>query len=191
MRKLLFVAVLAGLALPVGLWGAEMRVGFVNASAIFEQFSAAKEAQQAYEKEMSDLGRQVEVMEAEIKAFADTLETRKYLFSEDRLREKQQELEKRQEDYVRFRQDAEMKAARRNEELTKPIVTAIEDAAKSVAEKEGFDLVLDSAAGIVVYSKPELDLTDRVLQSLEQARQAGQTGSDQPQTGQPQTGGSE
>jgi outer membrane protein len=186
MRKLLFAAVLAGLALPVCLWGAEMRVGFVNASAIFEQFSAAKEAQQAYEKEMADLGKQVEAMEREIKAFTDTLETRKYLFSEDRLREKQQELEKRQADYVQFRQDAEARAAKRNEELTKPIVVAIEDAAKSVAEKEGFDLVLDSAAGIVVYSKPELDLTDRVLQSLEQARQAGQT-----QTGQTKTGGSE
>lgn len=174
MRKLLFGAVLAGLALPVCLRGAEMRVGFVNASAIFEQFSAAKEAQQAYEKEMADLGKQVEVMERDIKAFADTLETRKYLFSEDRLREKQQELEKQQQDYIKFRQDAEMKAAKRNEELTRPIVQAIEEAAKSVAEKEGFDLVLDSAAGIVVYSRPDLDLTDRVLQSLEQARQAGQ-----------------
>ena len=50
-----------------------MKVGFVNASPIFEQFSAAKEAQQAYEKEMTDLSRQVEVMEREIKAFADTL----------------------------------------------------------------------------------------------------------------------
>lgn len=181
MRKLLFVAVLAGLALPVCVWGAEMKVGFVNATSIFEQFSAAKEAQAAYEKEMTDLGNQVDVMEREIKAFADTLETRKYLFSEDRLREKQQELQKRQDDYVRFRQDAEMRAAKRNEELTRPIVTAIEEAARSVAEKEGFDLVLDSAAGIVVYSKPELDLTDKVLQSLEQARQAGQMQT-QPQT---------
>jgi outer membrane protein len=68
-----------------------------------------------------------------------------------------------------------MKAARRNEELTKPIVQAIEAAAKKVAEKEGFDLLLDSSAGIVVYSKPEIDLTDKVLQALEEAKQTGQT----------------
>jgi outer membrane protein len=177
----LLVLVCLGLVIPASAMSVETKIGYVNASLIFEQFSTAKEAQQAYEKEMADLGKQVEVMEAEIKAFADTLETRKYLFSEDRLREKQQELEKRKEDYLRFRQDAETRAAKRNEELTRPIVVAIEDAAKSVAEKEGFDLVLDSAAGIVVYSKPELDLTDRVLQTLEQARQASQT----------QTGGSE
>lgn len=181
MRTLSLIAVLACLALPASLAGAEIRVGFVNASAIFEQFTAAKEAQQAYEKEMADLGKQVEQMERELKAYADTLETRKYLFSEERLREKQQELERKQQDYVNFRQDAEARAAKRNEELTRPIVTAIEEAAKSVAEKEGFDLVLDSAAGIVVYSKPELDLTDRVLQSLEQARQAA--GAVQPSGG--------
>ena len=76
--------------------------------------------------------------------------------------------------YLRFRQDAEIRAAKRNDELSRPIVEAIEAAAKNVAEKEGFDLVLDSGPGIVVYSKPELDLTDRVLQNLEEARETAQ-----------------
>mgnify|MGYP000131456201 CR=1 FL=1 len=47
---------------------------------------------------------------------------------------------------------------------------AINEAKKKVAEQEGFDLVVDAGPGIVVYSKPELDLTDKVLQSLEEAR---------------------
>jgi outer membrane protein len=178
MRKLLFVLA-ACLVLPACLWGAETKTGFVNASVIFEQYSAAKEAQQAYEKEMTDLNKEVEAMERDIKAFADTLEARKYLFSEARLREKQQELDQKQQDYVKFRQDAEAKAAKRNEDLTRPIIDAIEASAKRVAEREGFDLVLDSAAGIVVYSKPEMDLTDRVLQDLEEAKQAGQVGGGQ------------
>jgi outer membrane protein len=175
MRRLLLVAVLSAVLLPVSACLAEGRIGFVNASAVFEQYSAAREAQQAYEKEMSELNVQVEAMERDIKAAAETLEARKYLFSEERLKEKELELERKQQDYVKFRQDAEAKAARRNEELTKPIVGSIEQAAKTVAEKDGFDLVLDAAAGIVVYSKPELDLTDRVLQELEQSKQSGET----------------
>ena len=63
-----------------------------------------------------------------------------------------------------------MTAARRNDELSGPIVTAIEDATRRVAEKEGFDLVLDAGPGIVVYSKPELDITDEVLEDLEVSR---------------------
>lgn len=183
MKRFLFVMLVAAAGFPLCVYGAELRIGYVNATVIFEQYSLAKEAQQAYEKEMVDLNRQVDAMETELQAVADTLEARKFLFSEERLKEQKGELETKQQAYLKFRQEAELKATKRNEDLTKPIVQAIEDAAKKVAEKDGFDLVLDSAAGIVVYSKPELDVTDRVLQVLEEAKQASQAG----QTG--QTGG--
>lgn len=179
MKNLTLLFLGACLVVSVPSYAAEGKVGFVNAGSIFEQYSGAKEAQQAYEKEMADLNRQVEGMESELQAFADTLEARKYLFSEERLREKRTELDQKQQEYLRFRQDAEVKAARRNEELTKPIIQAIEAAAKVIAEKEGLDLVLDSSAGIVVYSKPEFDLTDKVLQALEETKQAGQAGGGQ------------
>jgi len=175
MQRLLVALVAATILVPLCAYGAEGKIGFVNATLIFEQYSGAKEAQDAYEKEMDDLNKQVTTMEKDLQAFSDTLEARKYLFSEERLREQRVEFEKKQQDYLKFRQDAELKAAKRNEDLTKPIVAAIEAAAKIVAGKEGFDLVLDSAAGIVVYSQPELDLTDRVLQVLEETKQAGQS----------------
>jgi outer membrane protein len=146
------------------------KVGFVNANTVFEKYSAAREAEEAYQKELEDLNKQVTDMEEELRALADTLEARRYLFSEERLKEKRMELEEKQQQYVRFRQQAEQNAARRNEELSEPIIADIEEAARKIAQKEGFDLVLDAGPGIVVYSKPELDLTDRVIQSLEEAR---------------------
>jgi len=164
---LVFLAIL--ICLPV-LASAQQKIGFVNATVIFEQFSGARAAEEAYQKELEDLNVQVTKMEEELRALADTLEARKYLFSEERLQEKRRDLEKKQQDYVAFRQEAEMRAAQRNDELSRPIVEAIEAATEKVAEQEGFDLVVDAGPGIVVYSKPELDLTDKVLQSLEEAR---------------------
>jgi outer membrane protein len=158
------------IVLPLCTAHAEQKVGFVNASVIFEQYSVAREAETAYEKELEDLNREVADMELELRALADTLEARKYLFSEDRLQEKRRELEGKQQEYVKFRQDAEIQAARRNDELSRPIVEAIEEATRNIAEKDDFDLILDASPGIVVYSKPDLDLTDKVLQSLEEAR---------------------
>jgi outer membrane protein len=146
------------------------KVGFVNANTVFEQYSAAREAEESYQRELEDLNTQVTEMEEELRALADTLEARKYLFSEERLKEKRMELEQKQQAYLQFRQQAEQKAARRNEELSKPIIADIEEATRKIAQKEGFDLVLDAGPGIVVYSKPELDLTDRVIQSLEETK---------------------
>jgi outer membrane protein len=170
MKKVCILAILAVMLVPVCAAAAEQRVAFVNASVIFEQYSAAREAEETYGRELEELNRQVTEMETELRALADTLEARKFLFSEARLKEKRSELETKQQEYLRFRQDAEAKAAKRNDELTRPLIEAIEMAAKQVAEKEGFDLVLDAGQGIVVYSKPDLDLTDKVLQTLEESR---------------------
>ncbi len=169
MAKCSFVLLLV-LLIPLATLSAQEKVGFVNASQIFEQYSAAREAEETYQREMEELNRQVAEMEKSLQALADTLKYERYLFSEARLKEKQQELERRQQAYLKFRQDAEAKAAQRNEELSKPIIEAIQEATRKVAEQEGFDLVLDSGPGIVVYSKPELDLTDKVLQLLEESR---------------------
>ncbi|MGQ9602971.1 MAG: OmpH family outer membrane protein [bacterium] len=147
---------------------AEQRIGLVNASAIFEQYSQAREAEKIYQKEIEQLTKQVEEMERRLQELADTLKYRRYYFSEERLKEKQKELETRQEEYLRFRQDAEAKAAKRNDELSRPIVEAIQEAARNVAEKENMDLILDSSSGMVIFAKPEWDLTDKVLQLLEE-----------------------
>lgn len=170
MKNLSVVIVAVLVLVPFCANGEGQRIGFVNASILFEQYSVAREAEEAYGKELEEINKQVAEMEIELRSLADTLEARKYLFSEERLKEKTQELERKQEEYIKFRQDAEMTAARRNDELSGPIVTAIEEATRRVAEKEGFDLVLDAGPGIVVYSKPELDITDEVLEDLEVSR---------------------
>ena len=170
MKKIILVVLALLLLVPLAANGEGQKVGFVNASILFSQYSVAREAEEAYAKELEEINKQVADMEQELRALADTLEARKYLFSEERLKEKTQELERKQQDYIKFRQDAEMTAARRNDELSEPIVTAIEEATRRVAEKQGFDLVLDAGAGIVVYSKPELDITDQVLEELEVSR---------------------
>lgn len=162
----LIVICLVGLMVSSGL--AEQKIAIINANMVFEQYSEAREAEKIYQKEIEELTRQVEEMEQQLQALADTLKYRRYYFSEERLREKEKELAKRQEEYIRFRQDAESKAAKRNDELSKPIIEAIQEAARKVAEKENIDIVLDSSSGMVIFSKPEWDLTDKVLQLLEE-----------------------
>ena len=172
-RTLIGVLVILVLAAPAVL--AQQKIGFVNMRTIFDQYSAKKEAETVFDREMEDLSRQVQAKEAEIKALSDSIESMRYVASEDRIRAKQRSLETKQQEYIQFMQEAEVRAAQRNEELTRPIEEAILAAAKEIAEKEDFDLVLDAGAGIVVYSKPEYDLTDLVLQKLEELRAASTT----------------
>lgn len=164
------VLVIIALAAPAA-W-AQQKIGFVNMRTIFDQYSGKKEAEAVFEREMEDLNRQVTAKEERIKALADSIESMRYVASEERIRAKQRALETLQQQYVEFMQDAEVTAAQRNEELTRPIEEAILQAAEEIGSRDNFDLILDAGAGIVVYSKPEYDLTDQVLQKLEELRTA-------------------
>jgi len=164
------IAFLMILLLAASAAWSQQKIGFVNMRTIFDQYSAKKEAETVFEREMEDLNRQVTEKEERIKALADSIESMRYVASEERIRAKQRNLESLQQEYVRFMQEAEVTAAQRNEELTRPIEEAILQAAEEIGEKENFDLILDAGAGIVVYSKPEYDLTDQVLQKLEELR---------------------
>lgn len=152
-----------------GAW-AQQKIGFVNMRTIFDQYSGKKEAETVFEREMEDLNQQVTAKEERIKALSDSIESMRYVASEERIRAKQRTLETLQQEYIRFMQEAEATAAQRNEELTRPIEEAILQAAEEIGERDDFDLILDAGAGIVVYSKPEYDLTDQVLQKLEELR---------------------
>jgi outer membrane protein len=171
MKRMMIAALLAAvLAAPAAY--AQQKIGFVNMRTIFDQYSAKKEAETVFEREMEDLNRQVTEKEAQIKALQDSIESMRYVASEERVRTKTRALDKLQKEYVQFMQEAEQTASQRNEELTRPIEEAIIQAAKEVGSREDYDLILDAGAGIVVYSKPENDLTDQVLQKLEEMRGA-------------------
>ena len=56
--------------------------------------------------------------------------------------------------------------ARRNEELTRPIIEQMNQVLTRLGEEEGFSIIFDAADGNVVYADRALDLTDRVLEEL-------------------------
>jgi outer membrane protein len=65
-------------------------------------------------------------------------------------------------------------AARRNKELTEPIVEKINGVIEKVAEEEGFTLVLDSSQGVIVYADKEIDITDMIIARLDTEMEATQ-----------------
>ena len=108
-------------------------------------------------------------MEQEIVKLQDELRAQSLMLSEEKQREKKLELDKKLEDYQRFMADTfgdNGIAAKRNQELTQPIVEKINKILEVMAEKDGISMVFDIANANIVYAKKNFDLTDRVLEEL-------------------------
>ncbi len=55
---------------------------------------------------------------------------------------------------------------KKNLELTQPLYDKIDQVIQKIGQAEGYDYILDVVQGVVLYAKPEYDITDRVLEEL-------------------------
>jgi len=96
------------------------------------------------------------------------------MLSEEKLAEKKQLFDKKLAEYNQYMADVfgdNGQAAKRNKELTQPIVEKINAVIAQLAEAEGYTLILDAAQGNIVFAKKALDLTARVMEELEKQMQ--------------------
>lgn len=176
-RTTLFFALAAFFALGAsGAAQAQIKIGYIDAERIFAEYEGTQEAERVYKREVDGWKAQAAQMEQEIVKLQDELRAQSLMISEEKQREKKLELDKKVEDYQRYMKDTfgeEGIAARKNEELTKPILDRINKILSDISEEQDYDIVFDITNASIVFAKKEHDLTDVVLAALRQGDAAG------------------
>jgi len=147
------------------------RIAYINSQKIVASYKEAQEAQERLNKISQGWEEEGKIMQKQFQDLGEQLESQSLLLSEDRKREKQQEL---QTLYMKIQQFQSEKWGqngelyRKQEEVMQPIFDKINAAIKKVAEEQNFDYVFDTVNGNIVYASPkQTDLTDLVLLDLE------------------------
>lgn len=164
----LAVCMLAGTAVPA--FAQEIKIGYIDTVKIFANFKETVEAEEIYKKEVDAWKKQAEEMEAELAKMREEIQSQSLMLSAEKLEEKRLVFDQKMKDYQKYMQDIfgeNGEAARRNKELTEPIVEKINGVIEKVAEEEGFTMVLDSSQGVIVYASKEIDITDMIIARLE------------------------
>jgi outer membrane protein len=166
------VALACALAL---LWGARpaqaqiIRIGFVDSQRIFEQYKAAQDAQERFNREITAWRTEADERRRTVDGLRNEMKDQQLLLSDAKRLEKDSELQKAVSEYDRFVQEfwgPAGKVQRLNDEMTREVIGKIRDAVEILANRDGYDLVLDAADGNVIFGVKSLDLTDRVLEEL-------------------------
>lgn len=156
-------------------FGQDLRIGYVDMKQLFDAAPQVVNARESLDQEFSprnesllaDEGR-LEQLEAEL-AGATNLTAEEQFEKEREIRNLQRSIERRREDLaeeLRFRTNAEKKA----------LEETIEIAVEQIAKAGDFDLILTSP---VAYASDRIDVTDRVLQWLEDDFRGQRAGSEQ------------
>ena len=145
---------------------AEVKVGFVNSDRVMKEAPPAKKAQQKLEKEFEKRDQELQRLAKQLQGMQEALEKNGMTMAEGDRRNKEREFNELNRDFQRkqweFREDLNQ---RRNEELA-GVLERANKTIKQIAEAEKYDIIFQEA----VYASPRIDITDKVIKALIEAK---------------------
>jgi outer membrane protein len=170
--RMRFVWVMLAAAMVWPASGGCLKLGYIDSRRIMLEYPDAIEAQGKFDGELKVWQEEAEAKQEEIQQLEQEYEAQKLLLSDETRAEKEAQIEQKKLEMSRFFDEIfgdEGRAARRNIELTKGIVEEVNTVLERLGEDEEFDMIMDAAAGGIVFAREGLDLTERVLEELEKA----------------------
>ncbi|HEY5764004.1 MAG TPA: OmpH family outer membrane protein [Rhodocyclaceae bacterium] len=159
----------AALAISGNVSAAELKVGVVRLDRLLRDAPVAVAAQKRIESEFSAREQEVVKLEKQLKSTQENYEKNAITLSESERRAKERDINDMAREVARrqreFREDLDL---RRNEAL-KEVIARADQAIKKIAEAEKFDLILQDA----VFVSQRLDITDKVIKALGEAKEGG------------------
>ena len=148
--------------------GTDFKVGFVSVERVLRDAAAAVRAQKKLEEEFARREQDLAKLEGQAKSSQQDYEKNAMTMSESARRERERELAELNREFARKKREFnEDLTERRNQEL-RNVIERANKAIKQIAEAEKYDLILQDA----VFVSPRLDITDKVIKSLGEGKDA-------------------
>jgi outer membrane protein len=146
----------------------EGRVGYVNLERILRDSAPAMRAQKKIELEFAKRDQELGKLADQLKRLQDTLEKNAVTMSESERTKRDREFGDLNREFQRKQREArEDFNQRRNEELS-GVIERANRAVKQIAEAEKYDVIFQEA----VWASPRIDITDKVIKSLDDSKPA-------------------
>lgn len=167
-RYLIAFALAISPALVVGQTPTEGKIGFVNLDRILRDAAPAQRAQKKIEAEFAKRDQELNKVAEQIKRLQEGMEKNAVTMSESERSRREREFNELNRDFQRkqreFREDLNQ---RRNEELA-AVLERANRAVRAIAEAEKYEIIFQEA----VWASPRIDITDRVIKSLDDTKPA-------------------
>jgi outer membrane protein len=147
------------------------KLGYINSQKIMASYKEAQDAQERLDKISQDWETEARAKQKTFQDLGEQIESQKLLLSEERLREKQQELQSLYNEIQKFQAEKFGQGGelyKKQEEIMQPVIDKVNAAIKKIGDEQGFDYIFDAVGQNIVYASPKQpDLTDQLLQELE------------------------
>ena len=142
----------------------DIKIGVVNTEKILRESAPAIRAQKKIEKEFLMRDEQLKKVAAQVREYQEQLERNSKGITEEERRVKERELASLTRQYQRTQQQMREDLSTRQNDEYGLILERVNSAIKMIAEKEGYDLILQLQDS--VYRSQRIDITRQVIEVL-------------------------
>jgi outer membrane protein len=164
---ILFFTVLIPMAFTAGsASGADVvKIGYVDLRVALNESEAGKKAKIELESLIKTKQSSIEEKGKSIEKLKGDFEKQASVLSADARKSKEEEIERLVRDYQRLVQDSQNDVKKREGDITGSILKELRDVVEKIGQEEGYSLILENVEGIILYSKKDLDITERVIKN--------------------------
>ncbi|EKT53409.1 molecular chaperone Skp [Providencia sneebia] len=163
MKKLLCAAGV-GLALAMSAGAYADKIAVVNVGEIFQNMPAREAVAKQLENEFKSRATELQNLEKDLQSRVEKLRRDGATMKQSDREKQEKELMTKRDQFAEKAQKFEEDNRRRQMEERNKILSRIQDSIKSIAAKEGYDVVIDANA--VAYAKDSVDITSKVQKQV-------------------------
>jgi outer membrane protein len=149
---------------------AQLKFGYVDSQRILQEYQEAVDAQNKLEEIRNQYQAEYDNKVKEYQALAQEIESQSLLLSEEKKKEKTQQLQEKAIEIDKYKYDKLNPEGgefyKKNQELFKPVIDKINTVIKKIGTVEEYDFIIDASSGALLHAAPKYDLTNQVLEEL-------------------------
>jgi len=162
MKKLALLAVFG--LLTSGTYA--QKIGHINSQELLSLMPERTTAETSLQDYAKGLESQLTSMQTEYQSMVENYQNNEGSYDDLTKQDKIAEIQSLQERLTTFQQSAQSSLQQKEQELLQPILEKAQNAIDEVADKGKYTYILDSSAGLILYSKDSEDILDKVKKEL-------------------------
>ena len=162
MKKLALLAVFG--LLTLGSYA--QKIGHINSQELLSLMPERTTAETSLQDYAKGLESQLTSMQTEYQSMVENYQNNEGSYDDLTKQDKIAEIQSLQERLTTFQQSAQSSLQQKEQELLQPILEKAQSAIDAVADKGKYTYILDSSAGLILYSKDSENILDKVKKEL-------------------------
>tara|TARA_B100000700_G_scaffold250119_1_gene280628 strand:- start:127 stop:627 length:501 start_codon:yes stop_codon:yes gene_type:complete len=164
MKKLLIILILSGLSIKA------QEIAYIDSRYILENIPEFNTAQEQLTNLSNEWTEEINFLKEEVERLYRNYQAEQYLLPEEKKRNFEEKIIAQEQEIKiltkeKFGPDGELYA--KQEQLIGPIMDLINTAVKKFANEGGYDIIFDKSSDLImIFSDPELDKSDDILETL-------------------------